>query len=42
VGAREGWWETWPGLAEWVDGMEKREEFVGTKPVMFDLKEVVV
>jgi glutathione S-transferase len=42
VGAREGWRETWPGLAEWVDGMEKREEFVGTKPVMFDLKEVVV
>jgi hypothetical protein len=25
-----------------VDGMEKREEFVETKPVMFDLKEGVV
>jgi hypothetical protein len=29
-------------LAEWVGAMEKREEFVETKPVMFDLKEVVV
>jgi glutathione S-transferase len=36
IGAREGWRKEWPVLAEWVDSMEKREEFVETKPVMFE------
>jgi glutathione S-transferase len=42
VGARQGWKGEYPRLAEWVAEFEEREEYVQTKPVMFDLKEVVV
>ena len=42
VGVRHGWRELYPRLAEWVAEFEEREEYVQTRPVMFDLKEDVV
>jgi glutathione S-transferase len=42
MGVREGWRAEYPKLAEWFGELEVREEFVETRPVMFDLKETVV
>ena len=35
---RPGWKEQYPKLAEWYTGMDERENFRETRPVMFDIK----
>lgn len=38
AGAKEGWKEEYPELAEWFQKMDAREYFASTRPVMFDIK----
>ncbi|KAH7063928.1 glutathione S-transferase [Paraphoma chrysanthemicola] len=42
AGLREGWGEKYPVLKRWFDKLDARQEFVETRPVMFDLTQKVV
>lgn len=42
AGMREGWRGKYPGLGKWFDRVDAIKEFEETRPVMFDLTEVVV
>lgn len=37
-GIRSEWREQYPDLFEWWKGMDEREHFAATRPVMFDIK----
>ncbi|KAK3697467.1 hypothetical protein LTR37_017413 [Vermiconidia calcicola] len=38
AGVRPGWEQQYPGLEKWWKGMDEREHFASTTPVMFDIK----
>lgn len=38
AGARPDWKEKYPHLAAWYEGMDSREYYAQTRPVMFDIK----
>ena len=41
-GMRPSWKETYPSLATWWEGMDSRENFKETRPIMFDIKRETV
>ncbi|KAM3420734.1 hypothetical protein BST61_g3983 [Cercospora zeina] len=42
AGVRKGWKESYPDLVKFWEGLDKRENFESTRPVMFDLRTEVV